>query len=240
MPSKKARMILLSVLILIALLFFGSILLEDGLFREKIGVVEISGVITESKDIVEDIVRFKEDESIRGVILRINSPGGSVGPSQEIFSEVKKLREKKKVYVSMGSVCASGGYYIATAGEKIFAMPATITGSIGVIMEHMVVEDLFKKLGVQSNALKSGQFKDAGSPFRKMREEERVYFQQILDSIHGQFVKTVSVERRLPLETVRTLADGKVFTGVKAKELKLIDRIGTFYDVVDEMKLAMN
>jgi protease IV len=242
MPSRKARMILLGVLIMIAIVFFGfmAIGLSDGVFGDKIGVVEVSGVISESKDVMEDIVRFKEDDSIKGVIVRINSPGGSVGPSQEIFSEVKKLRAKKKVYVSMGSVCASGGYYIAVAGEKLYAMPATITGSIGVIMEHMIIEDLFKKLGLHSDTLKSGAFKDAGSPFRKMKDDERAYFQGILDSIHEQFIKTVADERKMPIETARKLADGRVFIGTQAKDLKLVDQIGTFYDTVDDLKKALN
>ena len=242
MPSRKARMILLVVLIVVAVCFFGfiGISLTDGMFGDKIGVLEVSGVISESKDVMEDIVRFKEDDSIKGVILRINSPGGSVGPSQEIFSEVKKLRTKKKVYVSMGSVCASGGYYIAVAGEKLYAMPATITGSIGVIMEHMIIEDLFKKLGLQSDTLKSGAFKDAGSPFRKMKNDERAYFQEILDSIHDQFIKTVADERKLPLESARKLSDGRVFIGTQAKDLKLVDQIGTFYDAVDDLKKALN
>jgi protease IV len=242
MPSKKARIILLIVLIFIAIVLFGSMAIgiSDGMFREKVGIVEINGVIGESKDTMEDIVRFKEDDSIKGVIIRINSPGGSVGPSQEIYSEVIKLKTKKKVYTSMGSVCASGGYYIAVAGEKIYAMPATITGSIGVIMEHMIIEDLFKKIGLQSNTIKSGAFKDAGTPLRKMKEEERVYFQGILDNIHEQFIKVVAQERKMPIDTARKLSDGRIFIGTQAKDLKLVDKIGTFYDTVDDMKKALN
>jgi protease-4 len=242
MPSRKARIILLVVLIFIAVVFFGSMAISfsDGMFSEKIGVVEINGVITESKDAMEDIVRYKEDDSIKGVIVRINSPGGSVGPSQEIYSEVIKLKAKKKVYVSMGSVCASGGYYIAVAGEKIYAMPATITGSIGVIMEHMIIEDLFKKIGLQSNTIKSGAFKDAGSPLRKMKEDEKVYFQGILDSIHEQFIKVVAQDRKIPIDTAKKLSDGRIFLGAQAKDLKLVDKIGTFYDTVDDMKKALN
>lgn len=242
MPSRKTKITLLVIFILIAIATLGPIAIDigDGIFGEKIGVVEINGVIAESKDAMEDIVKFKEDEGIKGVIIRINSPGGSVGPSQEIYSEVKKLRGKKKVYISMGSVCASGGYYIAIAGEKIYAVPATITGSIGVIMEHMIIEDLFKKIGLQSNTIKSGAFKDAGSPFRKMKDEEKAYFQGILDSIHEQFIKTVADERKIPIDTAKKLADGRVFTGTQAKDLKLIDQIGTFYDTVDDLKKALD
>lgn len=242
MLSRKTKIILLVIFILIAIVALGPIAIDigDGIFGEKIGVVEINGVIAESKDAMEDIVKFKEDEGIKGVIIRINSPGGAVGPSQEIYSEVKKLRGKKKVYISMGSVCASGGYYIAIAGEKIYAVPATITGSIGVIMEHMIIEDLFKKIGLQSNTIKSGAFKDAGSPFRKMKDEEKAYFQGILDSIHEQFIKTVADERKIPIDTAKKLADGRVFTGTQAKDLKLIDQIGTFYDTVDDLKKALD
>ncbi len=241
MPGRKTKIFFLIILILIAIIFFGFLAMGIAdMFKEKIGVVEVNGVISESKDIMEDIVKFKDDEGIKGVIVRINSPGGSVGPSQEIYSEIKKLRGKKKVYVSMGSVCASGGYYIAAAGEKLYAMPATITGSIGVIMEHMIIEELFKKVGLQSNTIKSGAFKDAGSPFRKMKDEERAYFQSILNNIHEQFIKVVSDERKIPIENARKLSDGRVFTGVQAKEVMLVDQIGTFYDTVDEMKKALN
>ncbi len=242
MPGKKARNTLLIILIFVVVVFFGSMLMaiSKGMFKDKIGVVEINGVITESRDIMEDIVKFKEDKSVKGVIIRINSPGGSVGPSQEIYNEVVKLKSKKKVYVSMGSVCASGGYYIAVAGEKIYAMPATITGSIGVIMEHMIMEDLFRKIGLQSNTIKSGAFKDAGTPFRKMKEEEKVYFQGILESIHEQFMDVVARERKISIDDVKKLSDGRIFLGTRAKELKLVDATGTLYDTVDDMKKALN
>jgi protease-4 len=237
--TKKAFLL---ILILIVLTFGVSML--AGIFSKgiggRIGVVEIEGMITDGKDAMEDIVKFKEDDSIRGVVVRINSPGGSVGPSQEIFRELKKLGAKKKVYISASAVCASGGYYIASAGEKIYANPSTITGSIGVIMEQMVVEDLLKKVGLQPNTLKSGEFKDVGSPFRKMREEERAYFQQILDGIHDQFIEDVALGRKMPVEKVRKLSDGRIYTGTQAKELGLIDNIGTFYDAVDDLKKALN
>lgn len=236
---KKAFLV---IIILVALTFVASML--TGIFGkgfgDRIGVVEIEGVIADGKDAMEDIVKFKEDDSMRGVIVRINSPGGSVGPSQEIFQELRKLAAKKKVYVSAGSVCASGGYYIASAAEKIYTNPSTITGSIGVIMEQVVAEELLKKVGIQPNTIKSGKFKDVGSPFRKMEAEERQYFQQILDSIHEQFIRDVATARNMPVDTVKKLADGRVYTGSQAKELGLIDGIGTFYDVVDSLKAALN
>lgn len=236
--TKKAFLV---ILILVALTFVASML--TGIFGkgfgDRIGVVEIEGVIADGKDVMEDIVKFKEDEGMRGVIVRIDSPGGSVGPSQEIFQELKKLAAKKKVYVSAGSICASGGYYIASAAEKIFANPSTITGSIGVIMEQVVAEELLKKIGIQPNTIKAGKFKDVGSPFRKMEEDERAYFQQILDSIHEQFIQDVASARKMPVDTVKRLSDGKIYTGTQAKELGLIDGIGTFYDALDSMKTAL-
>src|ERR1035437_1822119 len=164
----KIKKTLLVLLVIIVLVFAGAFfigIMSTGL-GSKIGVIEIDGVISQSMDTMEDIVRFKEDDAIKGVIVRINSPGGSVGPTQEVYREVRLLREKKKVFVSMGSVCASGGYYIASAGDRIYANPSTITGSIGVIMEQAVIEDLLKKIGIQTNTLKAGEFKDIGSPLR--------------------------------------------------------------------------
>jgi protease IV len=242
MASARGKKIFLIIMIVIAVSFFlliGTGLISDS-FGEKIGVIEIEGTITDSKEVMDEIVRFKDDSNIRGVIVRINSPGGGVGATQEIYREVQKLGEKKRVYVSMGSVCASGGYYIATAGEKIYANPSTITGSIGVIMEQVVIEELLKKVGLQANTIKSGSFKDAGSPFRKMREEERVYIQGILDGMHEQFIKAVANGRKMSMEGARKLSDGRIYTGAQAKDLGLIDVIGTFYDTVDGMKKKLN
>ena len=207
---------------------------------ERIGVVEIEGVIAQSGDTMEDIVKFREDDSIKGVIIRINSPGGSVGPTQEIYREARKLREKKKVFISMGSVCASGGYYIASAGDKIFANPSTITGSIGVIMEQTVVEDLLKKIGVQANTLKAGEYKDVGSPFRKMKPAEREYLSRILEGIHTQFITDVAAGRGMTFAQAKKLSDGRIYTGTQAKEVKLVDAIGTLYDCRDDLKKALN
>ena len=236
----KTAFLVIFIIIIISFLISLAIGVSGRAFGEKIGVVEIEGVIADSKDIMEDIVRFKEDETIKGVILRINSPGGSVPPSQEIFEEVKKLSGKKKVYVSMGTVCASGGYYIAVAGEKIYAMPSTITGSIGVIMEQVFIEDLMKKVGLQPNTMKAGDFKDVGSPFRKMTVEERKYFQEILNTIHTQFINTVAAQRKIPIDAVKKLSDGRIYLGQQAMDLKLIDQIGTFYDTLDDMKNTLN
>ncbi len=236
----KTAFLVIFVIIIVSFFVSMAIGISGRSFGERIGVVEIEGVIADSKDIMEDIVKFKEDESIKGVIVRINSPGGSTSPSQEIFEEVKKLRAKKRVYVSMGTVCASGGYYIAVAGEKIYAMPSTITGSIGVIMEQVVIEDLFKKIGLKPNTMKAGDYKDVGSPFRNMTPQEKKYFQDILDTIHVQFINTVASERKIPMKEALKLSDGRIYLGQHAKDLKLIDALGTFYDTVDDMKKALN
>jgi len=241
MAGHTGRKVLLIVTVVIAVVIFAATFLPAifGAGRGKIGVVEIEGTIADLKEVTADIVRFKEDEGIRGVIVRINSPGGAVGPTQEAATELRKLKAVKKVYVSMGSVCASGGYYIASVGEKLYANPSTITGSIGVIMQQAVVEDLLKKIGVQSNTLKSGAMKDVGSPFRKMTDSERQYLQNIINNIYDQFVKDVAAGRKMPLEKVRELSDGRIYTGLQAKEAGLIDGIGTFYDVVEDMKKAV-
>ncbi|OPY73413.1 MAG: putative signal peptide peptidase SppA [Syntrophorhabdus sp. PtaU1.Bin058] len=242
MPQSKTKKVLIVIAIIVVVLvlipfFIGMFVKESG---EKIGVVEIEGTIMDSKNAMDDIVRFRDDDSIKGVVVRINSPGGGAAASQEIHREVKKLRGKKKVFVSMASVCASGGYYIATAGEKIYASPATITGSIGVIMQQTVVEDLMKKIGIQENTIKAGELKDAGTPFRKMREDERRYLNDVLKDIHEQFIRDVAEGRKMPVDTVRRLSDGRIFTGIQAKNAGLIDTIGTFYDAVDALKTSLN
>ena len=238
----RAKKTILVLVIIVLLVFVGAfaIGIAGRGFGDRIGVVEIEGMITQSGDTMADIVRFREDDSIRGVILRINSPGGSVGPTQEIYSEVRKLRDKKKVFVSMGGICASGGYYIASAGDRLYANPSTITGSIGVIMEQAVIEDLLKKIGVQPNILKAGEYKDVGSPFRKMTDGERAYLNRILTGIHDQFIADVAAGRGMAVESAKKLSDGRIYTGTQAKEVKLVDNIGTFYDCRDDLKKTLN
>jgi len=233
--KKKAWIVILSVIVLVIII---SLIVEhlQGPSGDRIGVVEIEGVISGSKEVMDDIVDFKDDASIKGVILRINSQGGGVGPTQEIYREVVKLTEKKKVYVSMGTTCASGGYYIASAGQKLYANPSTITGSIGVIMELMNVEDVLKKIGLKSNTIKAGEYKDTGSPFRPMTPEERAYMDGIVTNIYDQFTKDVATGRKMNVEAVKKLAEGRIYTGTMAKDVGLVDAIGNFYDTVDAMK----
>ncbi len=206
---------------------------EDTLWGgDKIAIVEIKGVILDPQPTVEKLIKLRKDEKIKAIILRIDSPGGAVSPAQEIYSEVKRVQQEKKVLVSVGSVAASGGYYIACGADQIVANPGSITGSIGVIAESMNVEDLLRKLGLRSMVIKSGRHKDLGSPFREMTPEERQLLQGVLDSVHEQFIHAVAEGRKLPVERVRGLADGRIFSGDQAKTLGLIDGLGTLQDTI--------
>ena len=165
---------------------------------EKVAIIEIRGVILDPQPVVEKLVKLRKNEKVKAIVLRIDSPGGGVGPAQEIHAEVKKAQKEKKVLVSMGSVAASGGYYIACAADKIMANPGSITGSIGVIVESLNVEELLHKLGLRSMVVKSGKHKDIGSPLRPMTEEEKNLLQGVLDSVHDQFIRAVAEGRKLP------------------------------------------
>lgn len=219
-----------------AIWWISSFVVKDGggdlTARDKLALVRIEGVITESEDIVRQIKKYREDSSIKGIVLRIDSPGGAVGPSQEIYKEVLKTTEVKKVVASMGGLAASGGYYIASAANRIFANPGTITGSIGVIMAFSNFEELMKKLGLKTTVIKSGKFKDVGSPVREVTEEERKILQNVSDDIHGQFIEAVAKGRNLKIESVKELADGRIFSGRQAKESGLIDELGTLEDAI--------
>jgi len=201
---------------------------------EKIAVVKIEGVILDSKDIIEELREHRENKSVKAILLRIDSPGGAVAPSQEIYSEVLKIRDegKKKIVTSMGSVAASGGYYIASASDKIVANPGSVTGSIGVILELANVSGLMKKVGVESVVIKSGKFKDVGSLFRTMMPEERELLQGVIDDTYDQFVEAVSAGRGINKEDLIPIADGRVFTGRQAKKLGLVDELGSMQDAV--------
>ena len=200
---------------------------------ERIGVVEIEGVIFDSKHAVEQLERFENDGGIHAVILRIDSPGGGVAASQEIYEAAKRVRQRgKHVIASMGSVAASGGYYIACAADTIMASPGTTTGSIGVILEMMNVTDLLKKVGIRFEVIKSGKYKDSGSSSRVMTDEDRQYFQSYVDDAFQQFVGVVAAARRMEKAVALKYADGRVFTGQQALEFGLIDRLGTYQDAI--------
>lgn len=225
-----------TIILFSAIWWISSFVVKDGggdlTARDKLALVRIEGVITESDDIVRQIKKYREDSSIKGIVLRIDSPGGAVGPSQEIYKEVLKTTEGKKVVASMGGLAASGGYYIASAANRIFANPGTITGSIGVIMAFSNFEELMKKLGLKTTVIKSGKFKDVGSPVRELTEEERKILQNVSDDIHGQFIEAVAKGRNLKIESVKELADGRIFSGRQAKESGLIDELGTLEDAI--------
>ncbi len=194
--------------------------------KQLIGLVEIKGIVLSARPYTEQIQRFRKISNVKAVLVRIDSPGGAVAPSQEIHEAIHRTREEKPVFASLGSVAASGGYYIASAAEKIFANPGTLTGSIGVAMHLRNLRDLMSKIGVENAVIKSGEFKDAGSPYRSMRPAEEQYLQQVSDEIYDQFVEAVSKSRKMKLEEVREIADGRIFTGKRAQGLGLVDAMG--------------
>ena len=200
---------------------------------EKVGVLEIKGLIAESRPTLKQLERYQKDRSIKAVVVRINSPGGAVGPAQEILRELEKVRQEKKVVASLGTVAASGGYYIACGADLIMANPGTATGSIGVIMQFANVEALTKKLGLDFFNLKAGRYKDVGTPFRRMTKEEQEYLQHLVDNIYQQFLRDVARNRKLPLEKVKSLAEGKVYTGEEAKAAGLVDELGNLPDAIE-------
>jgi len=199
-----------------------------------IGVIEITGEISDSKKELRWIRGFSEEASIKAILVRIDSPGGSVGPSQEIYSELKRLNETKPVVASMGSVAASGGYYIALGARKIFANPGTLTGSIGVIMQTMDASKLIPLTKLDWQTYKSGELKDMGSPLRAPNDKDKEVFAELIKSVYEQFLGAVVTSRGLDEKDVRPLADGRVMTGQQAADKKLIDAIGTFQTAVDE------
>ena len=205
---------------------------------KSVGVVEIEGVIADSKDLLDQLIDDRDDDSVKAIVLRIDSPGGAVGPSQEIYREVLRIREKKPVIVSMGGVAASGGYYIACAGTKVFANEGTLTGSIGVIMDFVNVQGLLEWMRLRSRVIKSGKFKDIGSPTRDMTREEADLLQNLVDDVKEQFVEAIVKGRGeanpalVTATRVRALADGRIFSGRQAKDLGLVDELGNFRDAV--------
>ncbi len=200
---------------------------------DKIAVVELKGVIVSSEELVRQFKKFRENRAVRAILLRIDSPGGAVVPSQEMFEEVKKTRDAgKPVVVSMGSLAASGGYYVACGASKLVANRGTLTGSIGVISEFLQLHDALGKLGIDVKTIKSGALKDAGSPTRKMTEQDQKYFQDLMDNVHRQFMKVVESERKIDHGVLLALADGRVFTGEQAVGFGLVDTLGTFEDAV--------
>ncbi|MFL5319762.1 MAG: signal peptide peptidase SppA, partial [Myxococcaceae bacterium] len=204
-------------LLFIAVRSGGSGETEDSGGGDRVGVIEVIGQIGDAKKFLKELKQFSDDDHIKAVVVRIDSPGGAVGPSQEMYQAVKKLRAKKKVVASMGSIAASGGFYLAAAAEKVYANPGTLTGSIGVIFQLPNVSGVMKWAGVQMNVITAGKMKDAGSPFREMTDDERAYFQGVLKDVHEQFIGDVADGRGMKADDLRPLADGRVFSGRQAK-----------------------
>jgi protease IV len=243
MSTKKILLIIGGCFAGLLLLFIGSVLLATLIFSDRtksfsegsgVGLVEVNGMIVDSKEPIRQLRHFLKKDSVKSVVLRIDSPGGVVGPSQEIYEEVRKLAARKKVVVSMGSLAASGGYYIASPATVIYANPGTITASIGVLIKFSNLEGLFGKLGISSTTIKTGSFKDAGAPDRPLSPEDRAMFQAVIDSTHEQFVKAVAEGRKLPVDDVRKIADGRILSGEQAKAAKLVDKLGNLQDAIEE------
>ena len=200
---------------------------------DGVGVLQIEGAIDDSRVVLSELRRFRQTPWVKAVVVRIDTPGGAVAPTQEIFEEIQRTKKKKPCIASMGSIAASGGYYIASACDKIFANPGTLTGSIGVIMQLSNVEELMKKVGVKGINIKSGANKDIGSPFQPLSPEGRDILQSLVDNVHSQFVSAVAKGRGMDEARVRKLADGRIYSGAQAKELGLVDQFGTLEDAID-------
>lgn len=237
-PARRSviKRIVWAVAIGLVLVMVVSVLFPDLDFsmEERIGLIRVEGVILDAQQATSELKKYGEHPLVKAIVLRIDSPGGGVVPSQEIHDAVKRVREKhhKLVIASMGTVAASGGYYIAAATDRIIANPGTLTGSIGVIMEMANVEGLMKKIGVESVVVKSGEHKDIGSPFRAMNAEDRRILQRVMDDVHSQFIEAVADGRSLDVKEVRAVADGRIFTGRQAREAKLVDDLGDLNDAI--------
>ena len=210
--------------------------LEDGALPggPRVAVVEIEGIILDGDHVVRELLDYAENPAVKAVVVRVNSPGGVVAPTQEIYNAVQRVRKAgKPVVASFGAVAASGGYYVGAATNRIFANPGTLTGSIGVVMQMANVEGLLKKVGVEYVVVKAGAYKDVGNFARTMTPEERRILQALLDDVHGQFIAAVAQGRGLEESAVRAVADGRIYSGAQAKSLKLVDELGGFEEAVE-------
>jgi protease IV len=245
MPQKRSTLLLwilggggVFIFFILCLIALASLFSDDSsglsLSSSQVAVLNLEGVIEDSKEFIDDLKEYGNRSGVRSVVIRINSPGGGVAASQEIYQAINKFRaeSKKKVVVSMASVAASGGYYAACAADKIFANPGSITGSIGVIAEWYNYGDLLRWAKVQNIVFKTGALKDAGSPTRPLTDEEKVYFQSLIGNMYGQFVSDVARGRKMKEDDVRKLADGRVYTGQEAKSKGLIDELGSYQDAI--------
>lgn len=222
--------ILLVITVIISLVF--ALLHKNLPMGDKVALIRIEGPILDSKETIDELNDYVRDLSVRAVVLRVDSPGGAVVPAQEIYEEVRKAVAKKPVVVSMGSIAASGGYYIASPATRIIANPGTLTGSIGVIMEIPNIEGLMNKIGVRTEVIKSGRHKDIATVFRGISKEDREILQNVLDNVHSQFINAVAEGRKILPDDVRRVADGRVYTGEQALKVGLVDELGNLEDAV--------
>ncbi len=234
MKQKRVLIIISVIVILFLIIVFQTFRFLSGAsaIGEKVAVLDITGIITKSDSTIKLLHTYRDDPNIKAIILRINTPGGSVAPVQEIFSELRKL--DKPLVASMGSTAASGGYYIACAADTIVANPGTLTGSIGVIMQFTKIKGLYDKVGVEHQVIKSGKFKDSGSMFRDLSEDDIAILQETVDDVYNQFVDAISESRNdtLTREEIVKLADGRIFSGRQALEHKLVDKLGNLQDAI--------
>lgn len=230
-------LLIISALFTIGIIFLSTMVAavsrkDKAIAGDKVGIIEIAGAIADSKVLVNQIKTFREEKAVKAIVLRIDSPGGGVGASQEIYREIQRTVAEKQVIASLGAVAASGGYYVAAACDGIMANPGTITGSIGVIMGHTNFEELLRKIGLTPVVIKSGEYKDLGSPLRPMTAEEKALLQDLIATIHQQFVAAIADGRQMEMAQVEALADGRLFTGSEALTLGLVDRLGNLEDAV--------
>jgi len=205
-----------------------------GLFGARVAVVELEGAIVDVEELVRELRAHRDNPQVKAVVIRINSPGGVVGPTQELHAALMRLREAgKPVVASLGAIAASGGYYVAVAADRIYANPGTLTGSIGVIMRLANLDGLMKKVGVDYVVVKAGRLKDIGNIARSMTPEERQVLQALLEDVHGQFITAVAVGRKLDRAQVLGFADGRIVSGAQAKALNMVDVLGGFEDALD-------
>ena len=238
-PQKKkwiGRHPVLFPISLFILFAFGLFAIQSATQDPVIGIIVIDGIILESEPTVRKLRSLENDVNVKGIVVRINSPGGAVAPSQEIFAELLRIGEKMPIYSSISSVAASGGYYVAIGTQKIYANPGSLTGSIGVVMHTYNVKNLMDKIGIFTETIKSGKNKDIGSAFRKMTKEERQLLKGVIDDTHTQFVRAVAEYRPFDIKKAELLADGTIFTGQQALEKGLIDGLLSFRQTVEQLK----
>ena len=224
------------LLLIIGFIMFSAILSRVPV-GDRVAVISIKGIILDPLPVVRKIEKLRKDKSVKALVVRVDSTGGSVGASQEIYRAIERFRNSgKPVVVSMGNVAASGGYYVSAAADYIFANPGTITGSIGVIIQHVAYRELLEKIGVRTTTIKTGKFKDTLSPTRELTEEERKYLESTIKEAYEQFLKAILKHRKIKERRLRRVADGRVFTGKRAKELGLVDELGGLEDAIEKAK----